>query len=126
MIVYIAGPMTPKDGFTAKQNLDQAVEAWIELVQACIPSFCPQLGNAIETHVHGDYDLWMRYDFALIDCSTHVLMLPRWESSYGASLEHEHALKTGKQVCYAVSEVLSARLAMLQPAGAPGEKRENP
>lgn len=111
MIIYIAGPMTPKDGFTAKQNLDQAVDAWIQLVQACVPSFCPQLGNAIETHVHGDYDLWMRYDFALIDVSTHVLMLPRWKTSRGASMEHAYALDEGKLICYDVSEILKEKAA---------------
>lgn len=112
MIVYLAGPITAKDGFTIEQNVEQAAAIWYQLVQACIPTFCPQLGAALQMSFSLDYDVWMNYDFKLISISSHVLMLPRWESSYGACLEREHAELFGKRICYDVSEILKEHNAL--------------
>lgn len=110
MIVYIAGPMTPKDGFTAEQNAAQGVEAWLALARAGVPCFCPQMACCIpnfESINEGGYDLWLRFDFACVDASTHVLMLPRWEDSKGASMEHDYATSIGKKVLYSFEAVLA-------------------
>lgn len=107
MIVYMAGPITAKDGFTVEQNVEQAARIWYQLVKACIPTFCPQLGVALQMSFDTDYDVWMRYDFALIDLATHVLMLPRWETSHGARMEHQHARETGKVIVHDVVELIA-------------------
>lgn len=109
MIVYIAGPMTPKNGFTAEQNAAQGVEAWLALARAGVPCFCPQMScyipdfEAINTD---GYELWLRFDFACIDASTCVLMLPRWEDSQGARREHAYATSIGKPVFYSFEELM--------------------
>lgn len=117
MIVYLAGPMTPKNGFSAHDNAAQGVEAWLALARAGVPCFCPQMScympnfDAINTD---GYDLWLRFDFACIDAATHVLMLPRWETSMGACREYEHATKTGKKIRFNVADLVAEAEALRQ------------
>lgn len=109
MMVYIAGPLTPKDGYTLEDNIEQAAAEYFKFVAAGVPAFCPQLGATLQATFSVDYEIWMRYDFAVIDLCTHVLMLPRWEASFGACREHEYATLKGKDIIYSAEALIGAR-----------------
>jgi hypothetical protein len=105
-MIYLAGPITAKDGYTVEQNVASAVAVYFQLVRAGHVPFCPQLGATLPAAFVIDYERWMAYDFAVIDVCDTVLMLPRWQSSPGAVREHEYALLMGKRLVYDVRELL--------------------
>ena len=107
MIVYLAGPITAKDGYTVEQNVESAVAIYFQLIRAGIPAFCPQLGATMSAVFDVPYAEWMCYDFKIIDACSHILMLPRWKTSHGANLEHVYATQQGKIICYDVKELLT-------------------
>ena len=107
VFVYLSGPITAKDGFTVADNVESAVRVFLNCTRRGIPSFCPQLGALVPEAFEIDYEQWMAYDFAVIDRCTHVLMLPRWESSSGAVRERDYAQIAGLPVCYTLEELIS-------------------
>lgn len=106
MFVYLAGPLTAKHGYTVEQNVSDAAAFYLQFVRAGIPAFCPHLGATLQAAFDQTYETWMAYDFAMIDVVTHVLMLPRWETSEGATREHAYAHEQKKIVAYDPSEIL--------------------
>jgi hypothetical protein len=97
--VYLSGPITPKNGFLAEENAIAGVRVQLELLRRGIPSFCPQVFGAFPSAwTLVPYERWMEYSYTLIDKSTHVLLLPRWETSGGAALEIAYATKQGKPI----------------------------
>jgi hypothetical protein len=102
MFVYLAGPITPSNGFTREDNAASAIKVYLELVQSGVPAFCPQLTILVPSHFDVDYEEWLRFDFAIIDLCTHVLMLPRWGTSAGARRELAYAEARGKIILYEV------------------------
>lgn len=94
VLVYISGPMTAKDGRTMEQNTADGVAVYLELLKRGIPAFSPHLSGAFPSAWTAlDHQAWIDYDFAIIDRCTHLLMMPRWETSKGAVLEYEYAQK---------------------------------
>lgn len=92
--VYLSGPITARHGFSVEENVASALKVYWECLRAGIPAFCPHLSAAFPTgHTAVDYERWMAYDFAVIERCTHVLMLPRWETSSGALREMDFAEK---------------------------------
>lgn len=88
ILVYISGPMTAKDGRTIEQNVADGVAVYLELLKLGIPAFSPHLSGlapsawAALTHAE-----WIAYDCAILDRCTHLLMMPRWQTSTGAKME---------------------------------------
>lgn len=109
-LIYLAGPITAKHGYTVEQNEASAAAIYFQLVKAGIPAFCPQLGAAYAIERGPDYEAWMRFDFRIIDLSSGVLMLPRWETSDGAVREYERSIKIGKPVYFSVDVILAEAL----------------
>lgn len=110
LFVYISGPMTAKDGRTIEQNTADGVAVYLELLRRGIPCFCPHLSGAFPTAWTAlDHAAWLAYDLAVIDRCTHVLMMPRWETSTGARIEKDHAERVGKPVIYALAELDDGR-----------------
>ena len=109
LFVYISGPMTAKDGFTIEDNVAAGLRAYWELLRRRIPAFCPHLSGAFPTAwslmPHGE---WLEYDYRVIDRCTHVLLLPRWETSAGAILEKQYAEQQGKVIVTDVAELETA------------------
>lgn len=107
MFVYIAGPITPSNGFTSLQNMDVATAVYFDLMGRGINAFCPHLHSAFPAQANNiGYERWMSYGFALIDISAAVLMLPRWQESLGAWREHRYAQKSGKAIFYNTEDLL--------------------
>lgn len=109
VLVYISGPMTPKDGYTIEENVAAGARLYWALLQRGIPAFCPHLSGAFPTAwsvlPHSD---WLAYDFAVIDRCTHVLMMPRWASSTGATMEKLYAEEISVPVFFSAEELATA------------------
>ena len=106
LFVYISGPMTAKHGYTVEENVLQGLRMHLELLNRGIPNFCPHLGGAFPSAWSAvSWERWLEYDLEVINRSTHVLMLPRWETSAGALKEKAHAEARGIPVLYAIDEL---------------------
>jgi hypothetical protein len=106
VFVYISGPMTAKHGFMVEENVAAGVRVFLECLRRGIPAFCPHLSGAFPSAWSDvGWETWLDYDLAVIDRCTHVLMLPRWETSAGATKEHDYARATGKPIITSLDEV---------------------
>lgn len=115
VFVYLSGSITAKDGYSVEENVASALKVFIQCMRLGLPAFCPQLTGAFPSaHADVPYETWMAYDFAVIDRCTHMLMLPRWQSSAGAVRELRYAQERGLPVCYSVTE-LSERVGPVDP-----------
>lgn len=110
VFVYLSGPMTAKHGFSIEQNVHSGLRAHLELLKQGIPNFCPHLGGGFPSAwSEVPWERWLEYDLAVIDRCTHVLMLPRWETSAGAQKEKAYAEQIGKPVIYSVDQLGAPR-----------------
>jgi hypothetical protein len=111
VLVYISGPMTAKDGRTIEQNTADGVAVYLDLLQRGIPAFSPHLSGAFPSAwtalAHGE---WLDYDCGIIDRCTHMLMMPRWETSTGACLERDYAASKGMPIFFSFDALVSSRL----------------
>lgn len=105
VFVYLSGPITAKHGRTVEQNVADAVAAYLDCMRAGVPAFCPHLSGAFPSAFEIDYETWIDYDLAVIDRCTHVVMLPRWETSSGAVREKAYAESIGKPVVFSPAEL---------------------
>lgn len=106
VFVYISGPMTACNGRTIEQHIAVGVKAHCDLLNAGIPNFCPHLGGAFPTAWQCvTWERWLVYDEAVIERSTHLIMLPNWQESKGAVREHEYAVKLGLPIAYSMEEL---------------------
>lgn len=96
VLVYLAGPITPKDGTLVEEHVTSALKVYLALIRAGIPAFCPQLGGMFPSAFTVAYEQWMHYDRAMIDHCTHVLLLEGWQESRGAVRDAEYAEQQGK------------------------------
>lgn len=106
MLVYLSGPISATLEHSEQQNADKAIEIFFILIRAGVNAVCPHIISKLGDASTVSYERWMEWDFAMIDASTHVLMLPRWEESPGACREREYAERTGKTVLYEIPELL--------------------
>lgn len=99
--------MTAKDGRTMEQNTADGVAVFLDLLRRGIPAFSPHLSGAFPSAWTAlDHQSWLDYDFAIIDRCTHVLMMDRWQTSKGASMEFEYALERRTPVAFSVAQLL--------------------
>jgi len=120
VLVYLSGPITPRDGFTVADNMAQATRVFVDLLRRGIPAFCPHLTAGAFDVDAGlvDYETWLAYDLAIVARCTHVLMLPRWRSSPGAVRERALALSRTIPVLESVLS-LERQLQRGAPSGGP-------
>lgn len=108
VLVYISGPMTAKDGRTMEQNTADGVAVYLDLLQRGIPAFSPHLSGAFPSAWSAlDHREWIEYDYAIIDRCTHMLMMERWATSTGATLEYEYALSKGLPIATSVEDLIA-------------------
>lgn len=106
LFVYISGPMTAKHGFTVEENVAAGLRVYLDCLSRGIPAFCPHLSGAFPSAWSAvSWQAWLDYDLAVIDRCTHVLMLPRWETSAGALIEREYAESIGKPIIHSLAEL---------------------
>ena len=109
VLVYISGPMTAKDGYSIEENTAAGVGIYLALLRRGIPAFSPHLSGAFPSAWSAlSHAEWLAYDFAIIDRCTHVLMMPRWESSVGAIREREYAEANGLPVFFSADQLAVA------------------
>jgi hypothetical protein len=107
VFVYVSGPMTAKHGYSVEQNVQQGLAAHLALLQRGIPNFCPHLGGAFPSAwTDVSWDIWLEYDLAVIDRCTHVLLLPRWETSAGALKEKAYAEAKGLPIADSIAALV--------------------
>lgn len=96
IFAYLSGPMTARNGFSIEENVAAGVRAHLQLLAAGIPNFCPHLSGAFPTAWSAiSWEQWIAYDLRVIDRCTHVVTLPRWETSAGANAEVVYAVDRG-------------------------------
>lgn len=109
ILVYISGPMTAKDGRSIEQNVADGIAVYLELLKIGIPAFSPHLsGLSPSSWTALTHAEWIAYDCAILDRCTHILMMPRWETSTGACMELEYwrvRIDERGGVAYSVAEL---------------------
>jgi hypothetical protein len=105
LLVYLSGPITPAHGYSVAQNVASAADVFLACVRRGIPVICPHLSGLVEAAWAIPHAHWITLDLALIDRCTHVLTLPRWETSPGAQIEVAHARLQGIPVVGDVMEL---------------------
>jgi Domain of unknown function (DUF4406) len=117
-LVYLAGPITPKNGVLVEEHVTKALRVYLSLIRDGIPAFCPQLCAAFPSAFTVPYDQWIAIDRVLIDRCTHVFLLDGWQESEGARREAEYAEEQGKILVdsmEALETVLGIRPLVLDP-----------
>lgn len=115
VFVYVSGPITAKHGFSVEENVAAALKVYLALLRRGIPAFCPHLSGGFPSAFDVDYETWLAYDLAVIARCTHVLLLPRWETSTGALRERAYAESIGVPILESM-ELLNA-VSAVDPVG---------
>lgn len=116
VLVYISGPMTAKDGYTIEENTAAGVRIYLDLLRRGLPAFSPHLSGAFPSAWSAlSHAEWLAYDFAIIDRCSHLLMMPRWESSVGAIREREYAEANNVPVFFSADDLATSVGAVAAP-----------
>ena len=105
LFVYLSGPMTAAHGYSIDDNVAAGLRVFFDCVARGIPAFSPHAIGAFPTTWEIARPQWLAYDCAVIDHCTHVLMLPRWETSAGAVAERAYAVQIGTPVITSLEEL---------------------
>ena len=103
LFVYLSGPMTAAHGYRVDDNVAAGLRVFFDCVARGIPAFSPHLSGAYPSNI--SWARWLEYDCAVIDRCTHVLLLPRWETSPGAVAERDYARTIGTPVITSLEEL---------------------
>lgn len=85
--VYIAGPITPKNGRTLEQNVQAGVDAYLALVKAGIPAYCPHVDGLIQNCLEVPHDKWMIQCVPQLLSARVMLLVGPWQESTGTRME---------------------------------------
>ena len=108
LVIYLAGPYSAPDRNGIEENIQVAHHFALELWKLGVAVICPHKNTAYFPNLPSGeltYDTWMRGDREFIRRSDAVYMLPKWRESCGAKMEKKYAIKLGKPVFYALSEL---------------------
>lgn len=106
---YVSGPIAGADHLSREEKLKRFSRAELVLrnqgfepvnplgVEACSTRDCTDVA---EFHPDGTFkhtwECWLRYDLiAMLEQADSIAMLPEWETSSGARLEHQVAVALG-------------------------------
>ena len=103
LFVYLSGPMTAAHGYRVEDNVAAGLRVFFDCVARGIPAFSPHLSGAFPSNISWAH--WLKYDCAVIDRCTHVLLLPRWETSTCARVERDYARTIGTPVITSLEEL---------------------
>ena len=105
VLVYLAGPISPTKYASTEVHIARALDTFLQLTQAGVPSFLPHATAAFPSAHKIDYDVWMAWSDTYLRRCTHVLMLPGWTTSKGAMLEFGRAKDRGVPIVQSVEEL---------------------
>ena len=105
LFVYLSGPISAAHGYSIDDNVAAGLRVFFDCVARGIPAFSPHAIGAFPSTWQIDRQQWVAYDCAVIDRCTHVLLLPRWETSPGAVAERDYALRIGTPVITSLEEL---------------------
>ena len=100
IVCYISGALTG-DGkrSTLYDNMHRARECAIKYYKLGYAVICPHLNSYLMFGSISEKEI-MGSDLELVRRSDIIVMLPNWEQSKGAKLEHELAVKLHKDIVY--------------------------
>lgn len=110
-VLYVSGPFSSADNIHGvEQNILIASRFSLEAWQKGWAVICPHKNTQGYQHTTLPWSVWMAGDIAFIDRMDKtkgdaLLMLPTWEQSKGAVLEHDYAKEKGLKIYYAVDGV---------------------
>jgi hypothetical protein len=101
-LAYVSGPYrSPKgwqDHYGVLRNIQRAEQVAVELWRRGFAVICPHKNTAFLDGV-APVDAWLQGDLVMVERCDLVVMVPGWETSEGANIEREHALRRGIPVC---------------------------
>jgi len=123
MKIYVAGSYTPKNcdphdaPVIAHRNVKKAIEVFWKLVEKGHYPYLPHLTHFVHLETPEkapplSQDFWYKFDLEWLKCCDAIFMMPGWETSKGARLEHEAAKKLGLKIYYSIDEVPEAKKEM--------------
>ena len=94
MIVYLAGPIRPKNGQTLRGNVDAAKAIALELWRAGYAVICPHANSDLPVELADkecEPSVWLNGDLEIVARCDAVIVLPGWETSFGTKGEIKFA-----------------------------------
>jgi hypothetical protein len=98
LLIYVAGPLRPKNGRTQEEHCAVAFAVAARLWEAGHVPFCPHTTTLIEAQCHADFDTYIKGDLLIVSRCDGVVLLPDWRESEGALIEESHARRLGLPV----------------------------
>ena len=98
MLVYLAGPIRPKDGKTMEQNVAEAKEVALSLWQAGYTVICPHANTDLPISLAdkaAEENVWLNGDLEILARCNALIVLPNWRGSKGTEGELSFANKRG-------------------------------
>lgn len=100
--IYIAAPYSAPTATEQRVNVEWAIVAAKELIDAGHAPYCPHLSHYIDHHFPRDYETWMAVGDAFLQVCDGLLYLG---PSPGADRERDRAIELGIPVYTAVKEI---------------------
>ena len=104
-IIYLAGPIDASSDIQVRENIAVAHHYAIEVWKLGMVALCPHKNDEGIYRVVPNKPLFYAGGLELVARSDGVFMLPNWQKSFGSRMERQYALKLGKPVFYALSEL---------------------
>lgn len=102
MFLYTSGKYTADTREGIKANIQAAREVAIQLWNKGHVVYCPHLNTShFEDDCNATYDDYIKGDLNVIARVDGMVMIPGWEESAGAKIEHDYALSIGVPIWYA-------------------------
>lgn len=102
MLVYVAGPITPKGERTLEENLLQGKNIAFELWHSGFAVISPHANTDLPLTWSDDGDVidWLKGDFEMIARCDAIVVCPGWEASEGTNQEIKFATQRNIPIYY--------------------------
>jgi hypothetical protein len=94
---YIAGPISAPTIYQYRRNIERAKDASLILMQQGYATHCPAAETAYFDGALA-YEQFMEIDFAWLEVSDVIVLLPGLFTSFGACLEYQEARRRGLMI----------------------------
>lgn len=101
-VVYVSGPFSTHGN--PEENVKIATEYANKLRDLGFAVISPHNNSGV-IPTDMTWELWMEEDYSLVLMSHALFMLPNWEQSKGASIEHRWAKELGIPIFYAIENI---------------------